>query len=80
MVINIHCSDEFTRPLLLQERVDGLDSRVQELVRNMAGKTTLPQNNSGIRPKSPKEESLCANAGNAAGAFSGLSFAFNPLL
>lgn len=40
------CSDEFMRPLLLQERIDGLDVRIQELVRNVARKTSLIEENS----------------------------------
>uniref|UniRef100_A0A0R3RSZ7 DUF3715 domain-containing protein n=1 Tax=Elaeophora elaphi TaxID=1147741 RepID=A0A0R3RSZ7_9BILA len=39
-------NDEFMRPLLLQERIDGLDVRVQELVRNVAKKTLLSEENS----------------------------------
>ncbi|EFO27500.2 hypothetical protein LOAG_00978 [Loa loa] len=39
-------NDEFMRPLLLQERIDGLDVHVQELVRNVAGKTSLSEENS----------------------------------
>ncbi|CAG9538853.1 unnamed protein product [Cercopithifilaria johnstoni] len=39
-------NDEFMRPLLLQERIDGLDVRVQELVRNVAKKTSLSEENS----------------------------------
>ncbi|KAK6108512.1 hypothetical protein QQG55_32355 [Brugia pahangi] len=39
-------NDEFMRPLLLQERIDGLDVRIQELVRNVAKKTLLSEENS----------------------------------
>uniref|UniRef100_A0A8R1TWV8 TASOR PIN domain-containing protein n=1 Tax=Onchocerca volvulus TaxID=6282 RepID=A0A8R1TWV8_ONCVO len=39
-------NDEFMRPLLLQERIDGLDVHVQELIRNVARKTSLSEENS----------------------------------
>ncbi|KAM3717038.1 Protein TASOR [Dirofilaria immitis] len=39
-------NDEFMRPLLLQERIDGLDVRVQELIRNVAKKISFSEENS----------------------------------
>ncbi|VBB30529.1 unnamed protein product [Acanthocheilonema viteae] len=44
-------NDEFMRPLLLQERVDGLDVRVQELVRTVAKKTLFEENSNKSRMK-----------------------------
>uniref|UniRef100_A0A915PNA3 DUF3715 domain-containing protein n=1 Tax=Setaria digitata TaxID=48799 RepID=A0A915PNA3_9BILA len=38
-------NDEFVRPLLLQERIDGLDVRVQELVRTVAKRVLLSEEN-----------------------------------
>lgn len=46
LIGNFFYSDEFVRPLLLQERIDGLDVRVQELVRDAAKKTLLSEENS----------------------------------
>ncbi|VDM97985.1 unnamed protein product [Thelazia callipaeda] len=43
--MSIEENDEFLRPLLLQERVDGLDARVQELVRNVAKKVLISEEN-----------------------------------
>lgn len=50
------------RPLLLQERIDGLDVRVQELVRNIAKKTSLSEENFNKSIKG--EMSNAANSGN----------------
>ncbi|VDN36453.1 unnamed protein product [Gongylonema pulchrum] len=63
-VEQFYFSNEFTRPLLLQDRVDGLDPRIQELVRITYMKDPLRKESPGCKLGTLGEEKKHKKTGN----------------